>query len=715
MPVINRVTVESMVVEAAAAARPPERLTVSEAAEKYRFLNNQGAYVGPMNMDLTPYLREPQDVLQSMDFTGMVFAGPAQSAKTEMFLNWLAYSAKCDPADMMLVQTSITTARDFSARRVDRMHRHSPEIGKLMPVGHGDNVMDKHYLSGMLLSLSWPAINELSGKPIPRCWVTDLDRMDEDIGGEGSVFDLTRARNTTFRRHGMTGAESSPGFNIDNPKWQRKTPHEAPPTKGILSLYNRGDRRRLYWKCVFCHNAFEPDFNLLEWPDSEDKMEAAEAAVLKCPHCQEIYHHQPHDGVPGKYEMNLNSRWIKDGMIWTREGEIVGKPFRSDIASFWMKGVAAAFSDWKKLVLNYLTAEEEYEKTGSEESLKTTINVDQGNPYLPKLMANERVPEEIKGRARDLGMHMVPPGVRFLIATVDTQKNRFVVQVHGIMLNGDIAVVDRFEIKKSNRLDDEGERLWVNPGAYKEDWRLLVKQVMLKSYELSDGTGRRMKIKFTMADSGGKDGVTANAYQFVRWLRNPKEDDEGNETEDLGDSAELEYGWEPGLPARFMLLKGGSTNAGPRVQITYPDSQRKDRMAGARGEIMVALLNTSALKDMVDNRLDRAEAGGRFIFPKWLPDTFYAELTVEVKDPKKGWINPKNYRNESFDLLAYCLAALLTPMIGFERWTADRIPTWAADWDENDLIYDPAFGRHSAQTKKNRAGKSLADLAKDLA
>ena len=43
--------------------------------------------------------------------------------------------------------------------------------------------------------------------------------------------------------HGMTAAESSPGRVITDAKWIRKTPHEAPPTTGILSLYNRGDRR----------------------------------------------------------------------------------------------------------------------------------------------------------------------------------------------------------------------------------------------------------------------------------------------------------------------------------------------------------------------------------------------------------------------------------------------------------------------------------------
>lgn len=708
----SSVTLENLIVQAAAAARPPERLTVSQAAEKYRHLNIPGAYVGPLKNDLTPYLVEPMDTLQSLDFTGMIFAGPAQCAKTEMVLNWLTYSAVCDPADMMIVQTTNTTARDFSMRRIDRMHRHSPDVGALLLHGkQGDNVFDKHYTSGMMLTLSWPAINELSGKPIPRGWLTDYDRMPEDINGEGSAFDLGRKRGTTFGRHCMWVAESSPGFAIENPKWQRKTAHEAPPTKGILALYNKGDRRRWMWQCVQCHGKFEPSFELLDWPDTADKMEAAEAAVLKCPHCDTKYNHNPTGEMPGKHELNRGGKWIKDGMLWRRDGSITGTPIRSTIASFWLKGAAAAFSDWKTLVFNYLSAEEEYEANGSEESLKTTINTDQGEAYLPKSLANDRVPETIKARAKDLGAKLVPEGVRFLIATIDVQKNRFVVQIQGIALNKDVYVIDRFEVKKSKRKDEDGEHKWVNPGAYPEDWKILAEEVLLKTYELGDGSGRQMAIKLTLCDSGGKDGVTANAYNFVRWLRAGENDPEDAEP---SVAEEGSYRWEAGMAGRFMLVKGASTKNAPRVAISYPDSQRKDRAAGGRGEIPVLMINPNSLKDMVDHRLDRTEAGGRFVFANWLPDSFYTELTVEIKHPVKGWINPKKYRNESWDLLAYCLAGMLTTIIGIDRWNLEEPPKWAEEWDHNDLVFNPEVVQKPFEAKK-KSGVTLEQLAKALA
>lgn len=701
-------TLENLILGAAEAVRPAKRMTVAESAEEYRKINNPGSYVGPWLNDTTPYLVEPMNVLQSQRFTGMVFAGPAQCGKTDMFSNWLGYSAKCDPADMMLIQTSRSTSRDFSMRRVDRLHRHSPEIGKMQAGGtQSDNTFDKQYRSGMMLTMSWPAINELSGRPIPRLWLTDFDRMSMDVDGEGNPFDLARKRATTFRSHGMCVAESSPGFIVDNPKWIRKSKHEAPPTQGILALYNRGDRRRFYWFCHKCGNPFEPNFNLLRWPDSNDNMESAEAATMECPHCQHQHAHDRTIGNASKFDLNSDGLWLPDNCQFDGKRRIVGTPPRSTIASFWLKGVAAAFSDWKTLVFNYITAEHDYEQTGSEEALKTTVNTDQGEAYTPKQLGSTRVPEEIKGRAKQIGMREVPFGVRFLIATMDVQKNRYVVQVHGIFANGDKVIVDRFDIQKSKRTDDEGDTLWVKPGSHPEDWKLIGEEVLAKTYPLADGSGRRMAVRFTVSDSAGKDGATANAYNFFRWLQR-------GESEDVVDDDQGEYDWNPLWRGRFLLLKGASSLTAPRIKIDYPDSQRKDRHAGARGEIPVLFVNTNEMKNQINNQLDRTEAGGQIIFPDWLDDNFYIELTVEVKDPIKGWINPKKYRNESWDLLAYCQAALLTPMISFDHINWEEPPGWAAEWDYNDLVFDPEISDKPFEAEMKPRGK-LSDLASNLA
>lgn len=701
---------EQMVVAAAEGVRPPERLTVPEAAAKYRKLKNVGSYEGPWRNETTPYLVEPMEEFTNELYSTVCFVGPAQCGKTDMYLNYLTYTVICDPADIGLVQTVKATARDFSITRVDRLHRATPEVGeRMLLTKDADNVFDKRYRSGMIQRFLWPSINELSGRPVPRMWLTDYDRMTMDVDGEGTPYYLAKARTTSFRRLGKTIVESSPGFMVTDPTWVPKTKHEAPPCEGILAIYNSGDRRRWYWRCVKCKNAFEPHRSILRFPNSEDPLEAGAGAHLLCPHCEQAYYEHDTD-VPGKYNMNQlhqhggNARWVKDGQLWLPDG-LHGRGARSDVASFWLMGVAAAFASWSDQVSSLVAAEREYLDNGSETSLKTVINTKFGEPYLPKAQQMARLPEVLRSRAKDYGQKVVPFGVRFLIATIDVQKNRFIVQVHGVGTD-DIWVIDRYEIKYSKReqADYPGQFQFVNPAANAEDWRLLVPEVMMKTYPLMDDPDRHMAIFHTFCDSGGREGVTSNSYDFVRWLR------WGYENSQEPEEMQAMYPWYPHLAARFQLLKGDPIINAPRVRLGFPDSERKDRHAGARGEIPVLFINTNLMKDKLDGMLDRTEPGGRINFPNWLPVNFYKELTVEIKDPKTlKWENPNKFRNESWDLLVYCLSGLLHRTIGWEHIAWDDPPSWAAEWDKNDMV----FKLHEEETPfENEDDDTVADLSK---
>lgn len=655
-----------LVCAAADVLRPAERLTVSQAAAKYRKLHNPGAYSGDWLNEKVPYMVEPMDVLGSRDYNAEVFAGPAQCGKTDaLLLNWMTHSVVCDPMDMMLVNTAQGTARDFSIRRVDRLHRHTRAVGGLALGGNKDNVFDKHYRSGMMLSLSWPSINELSGRPVPHVALTDLDRMPENIDGEGSPFDLGRKRTTTFGSSAMTLAESSPGHEVQDPRFIPSSPHEAPPCPGVLALYNRGDRRRWFWPCPHCGEFFEPSFKLLKWDQTTDLTAASESARMMCPHCSVLIEHYR------KEQMNLLGRWVKEGERIDRDGVVTGHPVRSDIASFWLKGPAAAFITWQKMVVNFLLAEQEFERTGSQEALKSTVNTDQGEPYYPRGTESMRAPEEMKDRALqaptkqegEVDKPLVPLGVRFLIAQVDVQHNRWEVQVHGIHRGEtlyDVQVIDRFPVIKSKREDPHTEGFaWVKPGSYLEDWDLLTEQVLLREYELEDGSGF-MGIKLVVCDSGGKDGVTANAYNYWRKLRRE------------------------GLHHRFLLLKGDNAPGAPRVRIDYPDAGRKDRTANARGEIPIMFINPNMLKDELNGRLDRTEeGGGQIIYPDWLPDSWFVELTAERRTPK-GWEKVNAKRNEAWDLLVYCIATCIH--LGVDRFNWEHPPGWAEEWEKNALV-----------------------------
>jgi phage terminase large subunit GpA-like protein len=112
------------------------------------------------------------------------------------------------------------------------------------------------------------------------------------------------------------------------------------------------------------------------------------------------------------------------------------------------------------MIYKFLTAEQEYEATQSEETLKTVVNTDFGRPYLPRANLEQRKSELLEQRAEDVPKRTVPDGVEFLMATVDVQggkSRRFVVQVTGYGEQGERWVVDRYNIRQSLRASEHGE------------------------------------------------------------------------------------------------------------------------------------------------------------------------------------------------------------------------------------------------------------------
>ena len=61
---------------------PPEDLTVSEWAEKYRVLTAPTEEKGPLRMRRTPYLVPILDAFLDLDIETVVFCKPAQIANT---------------------------------------------------------------------------------------------------------------------------------------------------------------------------------------------------------------------------------------------------------------------------------------------------------------------------------------------------------------------------------------------------------------------------------------------------------------------------------------------------------------------------------------------------------------------------------------------------------------------------------------------------------
>lgn len=633
--------------------KPPNRLPVAEAVKKYMRVPLDGGSSLPWDDTLTPYIIEPMNCLTSRRYDAVIFVGPARTGKSLALIDgWIVYTIVCDPADFLLIQMTEDKAREHSKKRLDRTFRVSKEVSKrLSPRTNDNNVHDKTFRAGNYLKIGWPTVNIMSSSDYRFVALTDYDRFPENIDGEGDAFSLASKRTTTFMSAGMTLVESSPGREITNIKWSRTLPHEAPPTTGILSLYNRGDRRRWYWPCPHCGEYFQPiKDNMVGFSLTDDPFEAGKNAYLQCPHClSKIEHDQ-------KRTLNNKGVWLIEGQLIDKKGKITGNPRYSRFASFWMEGPAAAYQTWAQLVNKFVGAEQEYELTGSEETLKSVTNTDWGLPYLPKVAQEQRRSDELINRVENWEESVVPDGVRFLVATVDVQggkKRRFVVQVVGYGEKGERWVIDRFEITQSLRYDNNGECRRIDPGSYPEDWQVLITDVLEKTYPLQHYSHHEMGIMMLGVDSGGEDGVTDNAYKF--WRRCRKE----------------------GLHRKVYLFKGDGHKRSKLITKSFPDNtSRSERRAQAKGDVPLYLLQTDQLKDRISSALSRDTVGPNYIhFPDWLDESFYDELTYEERDEKGHWEKPGRGANEAFDLMVYAHALVI--LKGYEGVNWEKPPKWA--------------------------------------
>lgn len=668
------------------ALRPPNRMRVSQGAARNLVIKQTGGSASAWDSTETPYMIDPMDALASRVHEAVVFVGPARTGKTAgLLLGWMAHNVVNDPGDMLFVQMSKEKAREFSKTDVDRAIRHSEHIrGMLSGRVVDSNTHDTMFKHGMWLRIGWPTVSNVSGSTYRYVAITDIDRIEnaENVDGEGPLFDLAKKRTQTFMSRGMTLVESSPGKPITDPFWKPATPHEAPPVGGILSIYNRSDRHRWYWKCPDCSSRFEaaPGLALFNLPPVQELLDEVRTANLPalavkyariiCPHCGCI------QGPERKPALNKHGIWLPDNAHFDEDDQIAGEPMQSSVRGYWLGGVAATFQSWKSLIENYLQGLRTYALEGTEEKLKTTTNVDQGAPYMPRHLAEQlENSDDLTARVKVLEpQHVVPEWTRCVVVGVDVQGGvgaRFEVQVHAVGVQGEQQLVSRFALKDSMRPGMGTEFAPIDPAGYPEDWDVLTNKVLLATWR-TPVEGREIRAKLVVVDTGGEgkgnggEGVTNNAYDWFRRVRRL------------------------GMAGRVMLYKGGSEPSAPII---------KESLVGRRGklpgDVPLFVCNPHLLSDIVDNGLRRKTPGPGYIhFPEprhpvtnpdgWLAPAFFDELKAEVRGPNGTWQKVRK-RNEAFDLCRMIRAGMLRLAIDkVADWSA--VPAWLAPLDRNSEI-----------------------------
>lgn len=442
------------------AYKPPEDLTVSQWAERYRVLSSESsAEAGPWNNSRTPYLTEIMDAFTDPAVKWLTLVASSQVGKSELELNIIGYIMDQDPGSILYIQPNLDDAKKFSKLRIAPMLRDCACLrGKVADVksrDSGNTMLQKAFTGGMLFIVGSNSPSALASIPARYIIGDERDRWAQSAGSEGDPWALAEARTTTF-------------YNA------KKVDVSTPTIKGsskIEQSFDDGTRERWCHQCPDCgawHNIVFNDirFDFDTVTSGKKKDYTVKSILWCCPSCgcaatEETMRRQP-------------AMWIAENPSALARGH----------RSFWLNAFSSPWQSWEKVAYAFLAAKEDPQK------LKVVYNTmlgelweDRGDLEDEDSLLDRR---EAYGVRPDGSPVEVPDEALVLTCGVDTQDDRLEYEVVGHGRYG-----ETWGIKKGMLIGDPGdEPVWQS-----------LDDVLAHVYRRRDGLG--LTISLTCVDSGG--------------------------------------------------------------------------------------------------------------------------------------------------------------------------------------------------------------------
>lgn len=585
----------------------------------------------PIKFDgsLTPYMREPVNATIDRTKKAVILVASSQAGKTTGLLGTtLHYNVLVSKKDALYLQPTQSRAADYSVKEFDRLCNINPEMNREVVSGRSNSQSRKPMASGAYINLEWPTQNTLSGRPYPLLAYADYDRCH--TLPDGPVFNLMLQRSKSFGNDAMIICESSPSVDclVDS---DIEHAHDFPMVEGIISLYMQGTQKRWYIKCPDCSQHFSPASGpeALHIPGEGSIAIRAAAVRLPCTNCGSLIE-QRHYNPVGEWRPRIDED---------------GNTKQSDIDSYALPGVCAAFSNWEKMAGNYLNAQAQFNLNSDQSSLRAVTNTEFGGVFIPRIKGETIEIATFLERTIKLDKGIVPRSTESIVMTVDPGKHMVDFAAIAILDDGKLCLVDRFKLRYSKRPKKGGEAMddgqqqneLIQLGSFIEDWNVMHKYALNREYKLPNGD--ILLPSLVACDSGGADNTFHYAQQFKKSLLMLGQD----------------------VSRRFMLVKGAS-NLKDLAKETISDT-------GVRYH----LLNVHELKNRLSGRLERDDGPHSISYSHHIPHWAYDELQGEVLNEKGNWVPRKrssSHRVETLDLMVYGLfLETLTPK---PRWGGKR-------------------------------------------
>ncbi len=378
--------------------KPPEKLTVSEWADKYRKLSPESsAETGTWRTTRTPYLKEPMDAFNDPKVDHIVMVASSQVGKSECINNMIGYAIDQDPSSILFIQPTTVDAKEYSRLRIAPMIRDCPVLRKKVAApksrDSGNTILQKAFPGGIITMCGSTEAHALASKPVRYLFGDERDRWAVSAGREGDPWTLATARQITYYNKKAVEV-STPTIKGDSP---------------IASAYMNGTQEKYCVACPHCGEYNDIQFDNIRFEKEESSVENEKVykvsnIIYVCPRC---------GGVSTEQEIkHSRAKWIAANPGAYQHGT----------RSFWLTSWVSPWATWESAIVEYLQA------IGNSQKMQVVYNTRFG--LLFENRGDLEDEDSVMARREEYNAEL-PDGVLLLTMGVDTQDDRMEYEVVG--------------------------------------------------------------------------------------------------------------------------------------------------------------------------------------------------------------------------------------------------------------------------------------------
>lgn len=375
---------------------PPENLTVSEIADKYRILGRGSSKPGRWETDFVPFMRDVMDSFSCDSVEEVWLIKPSQSGGTEAILNMLLYAILQDPAPAMIVEPTEALADEVSQDRIDLMISTCDQLKEIKSYDPEDLTKKKKTFSTMTVYLAWSnSPSSLASRPIKYAFFDECSKYGKFTGDEASPLSLGKERTNTFILTRKLVYISTP------------TTDQGYITRGEESC---NARFRYHVACPHCGHRQILIFDQVKFGEFKDDLQKVEDySWYECGGCREKIHNDQ------KAEMVRRGKWVDI---------ISGEAFMECMEKIRPKRIGfqinRLYSPWHSFGM---VAREFLESKDLPEKLMNFKNSWLGEPWVEKYETKSE--QEILANEIDIDSLTIPKGSVALTCGVDPSSDGF--------------------------------------------------------------------------------------------------------------------------------------------------------------------------------------------------------------------------------------------------------------------------------------------------